>query len=46
MVKLKHVGTKNNLADLFTKILAKSEFQRLRDMFMVSGPNAQTEEAI
>ena len=29
-----HVDTNNNLADLFTKILPKGDFQRLRDSMM------------
>ena len=29
-----HVDTNNNLADLFTKILSKVDFQRLRDSMM------------
>ena len=34
-----HVDTKYNAADLFTKILGKQDFQRLRDMVMKQLPS-------
>ena len=34
-----HVDTKYNAADLFTKILGKQDFQRLRDMLMKQLPS-------
>ena len=34
-----HVDTKDNSADLFTKILGKQDFIRLRDMIMKQKPS-------
>ena len=38
LCKLKHVDTKSNLADFYTKILDTDMFGRLRDRQMVSQP--------
>ena len=38
LCKLKHVDTKSNLADFYTKILDTDTFRRLRDRQMVNRP--------
>ena len=35
LVRATHVDTKDNLADLFTKILQKNDFVRLRDRIFI-----------
>ena len=35
ILKPVHVDSKDNVADLFTKILARNTFERLRDLIMI-----------
>ena len=35
VIRLSYINTKLNVADLFTKILSKGDFERIRDYIMV-----------
>ena len=46
IVKPLHIGSKDNLADFFTKILPSYDFQRLRDRMMTRLPKAVSSSSI